>query len=438
MDADLLDRIARTLSSTCPRRGVLGFVATLPLLGGLTSLVATDETDAKGRGKRGKKNGPARHDRPVGAEKKRKKKRKKKTCKPQSTATTCAGKCGPVKNNCKKTVDCGSCACNPTCTTCLTCNETTRTCAVDPRKEGDACGSPGQICQAGGSCLCDEDSCGGTAPICDEGACVACSDQHPCPSGCCAADGSCKPGDSKAFCGPEGDACTACNDDLELCGVAGACESCDVCADACDFSSVQDAIDGAEDGEMILICPGTYHRDGDSAVASINGKSLTLRGAGTGAGGTILDGGGEESISPVIFAEEGGTIRLEQLTVTGSNGQAAIYNIATMILSGVEVSGNQQLRLNGTGGGAFNANQLTLDRGTRVTRNQATLGAGIANSGLAANLRVKAGASVTGNTATNFGGILNSQGTVILEAGSDVSVNIPDDCFDLLGGTGCP
>src|SRR5688572_5346668 len=116
MDADCFDRLTRFVAILRSRRGLFSLFAGAPLAGALTTLLP-DAAEAR-RGHRRKAH-RADRDR-VGPEKK--KKGKKKKCKPKPLATICGDRCGPVKNNCKKTVNCGSCACSPTCTTCQRCN----------------------------------------------------------------------------------------------------------------------------------------------------------------------------------------------------------------------------------------------------------------------------------------------------------------------------
>ncbi len=144
MDAPQFDALSKTLSSGESRRTVLGALAAAPVLGGLLGLFAGDEAEA--RKQRG-------HGHGVDAEKKRKKKKKK--CKPDATAVTCNGKCGNVVNNCKTTVNCGTCPCKPSCA---------------------------------GKCSGGSDGCGGTCTgecganqICDAGVCHTCD---VCQSGC--------------------------------------------------------------------------------------------------------------------------------------------------------------------------------------------------------------------------------------------------------------
>jgi hypothetical protein len=256
MDAGHIDALARALTERGIRRRLLSLLATLPLLGGLFALLDRDEVDAKGRRKRRKKahkHGKGRH----------KGKRKEQKCKPHAKTKTCSGTCGPVKNNCKKTVDCGSCDCPEPCDPCFLCQagpNTPGACMVDPDMIGEPCGSDGQVCHDDGACACDDNSCGacrtceedgacqgctgccdgetcvsdcGDCQICDEGACVGCPD-------CCDDDGVCQDGESNAACGRSGvcDECTGqeeCQDQQCVCIPDCDGKECgpDGCGDAC-------------------------------------------------------------------------------------------------------------------------------------------------------------------------------------------------------------
>lgn len=186
MDLDRFDAVARSLVGG-PRRRFLGVLASLPVAAGILAILDSDESDAKERRRR-RKERHKRHKNPG---------KRKKGCRSKSKATVCAGQCGPVKNRqtCGKTVDCGSCACNPACDTCFTCQEgpnTPGTCVVDPAQVGQTCGGNGsQFCQADGACTCDASTCSGAAPVCSGGVCVPCSADAPCPDGCCQPDGTC-------------------------------------------------------------------------------------------------------------------------------------------------------------------------------------------------------------------------------------------------------
>ena len=90
MDQEIFDLISRRFASRLNRRTLAG-VAVLSL-----AAVTTQASN-------------------VDAKKKKKKKKKKPTtpppttCKPDAAATTCAGKCGSVSNNCQQQVNCGAC-----------------------------------------------------------------------------------------------------------------------------------------------------------------------------------------------------------------------------------------------------------------------------------------------------------------------------------------
>ena len=230
------DRLVRSVASLTSRRGLLGLAASLPVAGAGLAFLDPDEAEAGKRHKNRKDRHRNQQHNRLDAEKKKKKKKKKKpqpppTCTPNAKATTCAGKCGSVTNNCGQAVDCGSCACQPACDDCFTCDESTRTCKVDPGQEGKACGSTGQVCQQGGTCACDATSCpdcqtcgtdgicAGCAGCCDAGTCVetcpsctTCSGGQcvSCP-GCCDGSGACQDGTTNAVCGAAGATCAVCS-----------------------------------------------------------------------------------------------------------------------------------------------------------------------------------------------------------------------------------
>lgn len=202
MDASRFDALARALSAVDSRRKLLASLVTAPLLGVL--LPTPDDTDARPRRHRAQR----RHDTHQGlaAEKKKRKKKHKKpkptpTCQPDSTAQTCAGKCGSVTNTCGQAVNCGSCTCTPGCEPCYTCQERgpneRGVCVIDPDREGKPCGSGGQVCQQDGSCACEPactgktcgpDGCGGSCGACDAG--QACTTEGVCctPTTCARID----------------------------------------------------------------------------------------------------------------------------------------------------------------------------------------------------------------------------------------------------------
>jgi hypothetical protein len=225
MDARHFDRFTRALTEAGTRRGLLALLATLPVLGGLFSRLDPDDLDAKGRRKRRKK----RHKHGKG---RGKGKHKKPKCKPHPKTTTCSGQCGSVKNNCKKSVDCGPCECDPPCGACQTCSdalvcETCATCC-----DGVCCTDPDAICHLTNDTCCVPDA---PAQTCN-GQCGEilnnCGQPVSCPD--CTCDPACE------FCQRCNEASDTCEADPAKVGVScGECQqcaadgNCDPCANQC-------------------------------------------------------------------------------------------------------------------------------------------------------------------------------------------------------------
>src|SRR3954471_17245498 len=94
MDFARFDRLTKSLSAPNSRRTLLRVLSALPLAEGLLLSVES---------------GAARK------------------CKSEPQTKTCKRKCGTVKNNCKKKIDCGSC-CTTACPICNTCDDRLRLC----------------------------------------------------------------------------------------------------------------------------------------------------------------------------------------------------------------------------------------------------------------------------------------------------------------------
>jgi hypothetical protein len=207
MDAQRFDALARSLTETGSRRGLLALLAVFPVLGSLFALLDLEEVDAKGRRKRRKK----RHKHGKG----RRRKHHNKQCKAPSLAKTCAGKCGPVVDRCQKTVDCGPCACIPN----------------DP-------------CTAG-VCGTVQNSCGQDVP------CGACPTGQLCAENqCVTGQGSCAAGDN--FCLDSNKSCNgscrcriSTEGDTRCSGIApGGGTDCGECAQSSDCAVLYPAIPG--------------------------------------------------------------------------------------------------------------------------------------------------------------------------------------------------
>jgi hypothetical protein len=276
MDAKHFDHLARKLSADGSRRGLLRLLGALPLFGWLT-LFLTEDGAAKRRNSRGKERSKGRDNKrdKVGADNhkhegrrrkhrnkgnhhhKDKDKNNKKKCKPESAAQTCDGTCGQVKNNCQKSVDCGSCACEPACAACQVCDEASQSCLPDPAQEAERCGGC-RIC-ADGECVIDAsivctalDQChevGECDPAtgectnprkpddtpCDDG--DACTSGESCQNGECVGtatdcsaesdvcnDGVCRPSDGACIKEPKQDG-TGCNADNDSCTSGDSCQN---------------------------------------------------------------------------------------------------------------------------------------------------------------------------------------------------------------------
>jgi hypothetical protein len=211
MDAGRFDALTRALSADGTRRGIVRLLAAIPLAGELGAYLG--EASEAGRRRRRRK---VRH-RPGKEKDQRKGKRKKqKKCKPDPLTQTCAGKCGVVQNNCRQPVDCSSCACTPPCSECEECNEESGRCVPNPATVAERCGQPGQVCQADGRCVCDDDSCGTCGDCAADGFCTT-----PCGgNGCCDAEQGCQLGTDADACGIGGDPCQVCGGDRPTCGIA--------------------------------------------------------------------------------------------------------------------------------------------------------------------------------------------------------------------------
>jgi hypothetical protein len=504
MDVSHFDRLVRVWTEPHSRRGVLVVLTSLPFFGVLAALLS-DEAAGDGRRKRRKKS--HHHRKRTGN---RAGKRNRRPCDPEPVAKTCAGKCGPVRNDCQKIVDCGSCACEPTCADCRTCQvqaDGAGICITDPNQQGDPCGDLGQVCQDDGLCACDSTSCRNPTPLCVDGSCVSCAEDAACRAdgsgdrccngtcvvGICCADAECEPSANACVghqcrCG-EGGACSggtpACcgvpgqcvdmriaPDNCGQCGRAcgsrercwnGSCVCGDVCADGCQFSTVQAAIDALPANSTIRICAGRFGR---ITVA----KNLTLIGAGDGedpASNTILDADGAAAV--VVLIGDGVEATLQKLRLTGSdnlpeNVGGGLFNLgASLEMIGCTISGNRAgeagamfnsidsvarltdctIASNGTtggtaaienmgimtltqcvvrenvsanlGGGASNYGELTLDD-TEFTLNRAEAGGGIYNDGVLSltnnsTIVVNFARSQGGGIFNDFSGSLTCDGT---------------------------
>ena len=234
MDARRFDSLTRVVSSQDSRRRVLGFLATLPALGGFTGILSSQVAEGKGRHKHHKHHKP---------------------CTPR-TCSSPNRTCGQVSDGCGGQLNCGTCS-NPTplcsnnvCTVCTSnaqCGtgeapycvlgscvpcRTSADCA-----HGLVCDAVAHICTG-----CSSDAqCGiGGASFCVDESCVACRTSADCELGLvcdatthscrsCASNNECAPldQDGNRECAPlfDGSGQSRCTNRNE-CGCPGTCAGC--------------------------------------------------------------------------------------------------------------------------------------------------------------------------------------------------------------------
>jgi predicted outer membrane repeat protein len=346
-------------------------------------------------------------------------------CTPQ---TTCPAplNCDSIDNGCGTgTIDCGDCTGTDTCGGGTP--PTPNVCGCTPTCPSNACGTT-------------DDGCGSTI------SCNTCANPTP----ICVGGNPCAPCASSAQCGPH-----------HLCR-NGSCFACTVCDDpvACE-ASLQAAIDLAQTEATIYICPGAYN----GTITIVKDVTLIGAGSGPGAGNTILDAMGE---GRVVTVGSGHDVTLHSMRITGGSVSGGvgdgdgggIYNTtaSTLTMADCVVFDNSASR----GGGIFNSDgaltledcevlentatgngggiytelgSITLDASHVRGINSANLGGGIYSDG--GSVTLLNNSSVTDNDAIaaspppqgSGGGVFNSGGSVLIEAGSDVILNRPDNCI---------
>ncbi|HXW79258.1 MAG TPA: hypothetical protein VEJ84_07145 [Acidimicrobiales bacterium] len=175
---------------------------------------------------------------------------------------------------------------------------------------------------------------------------------------------------------------------------------------ACQYSSIQAAINAASTGATIVITTGTY-----SAPLNTDGKNLDLLGAGGGQT-TIAASGSFEKVVEI----DSGSVMLAHVTIVSDfMGGSGIYNAGTLTLNDTTVLGNASTGQT-NGADILNAGTATLNDST-IADNIGESGGGIYNDG---SLTLN-DTTVSGNAAVAGGGIFN-YGTATLN-GSTVSDN---------------
>lgn len=198
-----------------------------------------------------------------------------------------------------------------------------------------------------------------------------------------------------------------------------------------DYASIQSAIGAAEDGDMILVSPGTYLE-----TISFSGKAIHVMSV-AGAADTVIDGAGAGTV--VSFTEgEGALSILEGFTVTGGTGT----NSGAFIFGGGILcdGASPEIRDNiitsnvaptvsstgGCGGGVALRNSSALLEGNIIVSNDANNGGGVHVVGGTPTLL---GNEISGNTSIGGGGIAASFSSMAI-----VDNVISGNIADALGG----
>jgi hypothetical protein len=169
-----------------------------------------------------------------------------------------------------------------------------------------------------------------------------------------------------------------------------------------NFATIQAALNGAVDGDTILVRPGTYFENN----INFNGKAITLKSL-EGPDVTIIDGGGIGRVFGFFNKEKRDTI-IDGFTITNGKSNAGggmyIYHYVQVTVRNCIITGNEA----GTGGGVFMVYVTNpLFENTRIENNTATSSGGGIRSFLG-SLAIVNG-TVANNHAGTTGGGLRSE-----------------------------
>jgi len=194
----------------------------------------------------------------------------------------------------------------------------------------------------------------------------------------------------------------------------------EVCPSGCPYSTIQQALAAAANGDTISVAPGTY--PGGFTI----GKNVTV--VGSGAGQTTVRGTGGVGVgitvaSGVTVAIEAltvdaagavrardavynyGTLTIQDATITGSNGNAALLSSGALTLDHSTVSGNNTTGVRNTVNPTVPITPGTVSiYGSTISGNAGN--AGIVNGEF--DTMTIAGSMITGNAGQTAGGIDNS------------------------------
>lgn len=178
-----------------------------------------------------------------------------------------------------------------------------------------------------------------------------------------------------------------------------------------DYSTIQEAINAAEDGDVIMVRPGQYNES-----INFNGKNITLRSLDPEdpeiVGETIIDAGGINSV--VVFREgEGEGAVISGFTITGGSGNMEMLEF--------EIEGEMREVPSLYGGGILilNGSSPTIKNNV-ITDNVAERGAGLLSYG---SSPVIEGNRFTDNFSTGGGGALFIANSSAAVSGNEIANN---------------
>lgn len=169
-----------------------------------------------------------------------------------------------------------------------------------------------------------------------------------------------------------------------------------VCSNLCDFTKIQDAINGAIAYSLILVKPETYREN-----INFGGKALLLV-AQKGPSQTIIDGG---QLGPVVSFQTAEPLGTSIIGFTLQNGLATngggivVSNSASPFIIQNRIKGNTATN---QGGGIYVNKAMPFLSGNVISGNSAVYGGGMALASAAAPMMVNS--IISGNKATSTGG----------------------------------